>query len=184
MGLRRIWLTIAMVLGAMAIGGCGPDKHNGNVVLAGRHLNEALAVFTSRLDRESWDRLLKVAQGDESADAKCIILTARYCDEALKRDLPNSMALSGITPGQKVREQKRVLKGLTEQLKVYQVESLWKLLGALASQQWDRPMRIYGLEIALLLSHERYVRLRHSLLIKFGNDPEFLDDIEGLELNN
>jgi len=82
------------------------------------------------------------------------------------------------------REQKRVLKGLIDQLKVHQVESLWKLLGALASQQWDRDMRRFGLEITLLLSHERYVRLRHSLLIKFGNDPEFLDDIESIELNN
>jgi len=97
MGLRRIWLTMAIVLGAMAIGGCGPDKHNGNVVLAGRRLDEAIAVFSSRLDRESWDRLLEVAQGDESNDAKCVILVARYYDEALKRDLPNSMALFNVS---------------------------------------------------------------------------------------
>jgi hypothetical protein len=72
------------------------------------------------------------------------------------RDLPNSMALIGITPDDYVKAQAARADAALEVIRQHQGQGLWRFLSRLATQTFDDGLVWTGTEIAARLSPERF----------------------------
>jgi len=89
-----------------------------------------------------------------------VLLTIDYNEARLRRDLPNSRALVGITPSEKVRasaaEATQVLEGIRPHA---QSDTMWRFLEALVRQTFDEQLTYSACEMACRLSPPEYAEI-------------------------
>lgn len=137
-------------------------------------VENSLHAFVNRPSQENWDSLVNEALASASlSDAQMVILTIRYNEARLRRDLPNSMALVGITPNEKVRasaaEATQALEGIRPHV---QSDTMWKFLEALVRQTFDEQLTYSACEMACRLSPERYDEMAERVTRDLPGRPE------------
>jgi len=73
-----------------------------------------------------------------------------------KRDLPNSMALSGISPEEFVKQEAARADASLARIRAGQTGDLWRLLQVMASQTFDDRLVFTAAEIAARLTPSRF----------------------------
>lgn len=82
-----------------------------------------------------------------------------YHQSRERRDLPNSMALVGISPDEFVKQQEAEVERSFELIRQRQSEDLWRLLRTLVLQNFDDGLVDTASEVAARLSPERFAKL-------------------------
>lgn len=120
-------------------------------------LDHAVRQFSESRSADAWEELRDLVDAaTKSASTHPCRLVLEFHETRLKRDLPNSMTLLGITPNEAVERSILALERLLDQLRVTAEEDTWTLLGAMVLQDFDEHLIWTAGEIAFELSRHRF----------------------------
>lgn len=85
-----------------------------------------------------------------------------YHDARLKRDLPNSMALSDVKPNNFVANQQRRADSAFLSIKAQESNDLWRILEKLSNQSFDEDLMRTSCEIAARLSPSKFMMVEQG----------------------
>jgi len=120
-------------------------------------VHDSVAAFVENRSAREWDQAVLAARtGRRDSKATAYSLVVDYYITAMKRDLPNSMAIVGSAPAEYVAGLGKQLDSLVGQIRRSDAAELWDLLQAMATQDADDTLIATSSEIAWRLSHDRF----------------------------
>jgi hypothetical protein len=112
--------------------------------------------FRASPTQGNWSGLSDSVRRDpDEPGSKAFLVVLAYHQAREYRDLPNSMALKGVSPDEFVAEQKKIIDLRLAALKLSQDESLWNLLEGMARQEFDESLTWTAAELLYRLSPSR-----------------------------
>lgn len=93
--------------------------------------------FIYKPTAEGWDTLSLLAEKPNAASCDCSVDVSTYHTARIRRDLPNSQSLIGITPKQFVEQQQRRIAELTNHLRTCNSANLRLLIHKMKNQNFD-----------------------------------------------
>lgn len=121
---------------------------------------QSLQEFVKVPSLQSWASLEgDVRAGRYDMPESAVAEVLEYHSAREKRDLPNSMVLSGTSPGEFVEQQVARADAALARMGSGQEEDLWPLLQAMASQTFDDGLAFTAAEIAARLAPLRFEQI-------------------------
>jgi len=118
---------------------------------------QTLETFLDAPSLQSWRSLEEdVRAGRYDAPEMVVAQVLEYHSAREKRDLPNSMALSGISPEEFVKQEAARADASLARIRAGQTGDLWRLLQVMASQTFDDGLVFTAAEIAARLTPSRF----------------------------
>lgn len=148
---QRVLLTITCMLSAVLV------MSGVNSGESDRSVKSSYELFLASPSLVSWHHFeTDIRTGRYDASMPVFRDVLEYHDARLKRDLPNSMALSGIDPKNFVDKQQRRTDSALLSIKVQESIYLWRMLEKLASQDFDEDLMWTSCEITARLSPSKF----------------------------
>lgn len=156
MSSRMKELLAALLLAAVLVGCESPDAS----ATQSTAVHDWVQKFVASSNTNTWDQAVLAARiGPPDSQPSAYSLVVEYYIVAMKRDLPNSMAIVGTTPREYVAGLQVQLDSLVVQLSQHDCGELWALLRVMATHDADETLVGTASEIAWRLSPDRYNEL-------------------------
>jgi hypothetical protein len=118
---------------------------------------EMVKQFRTSPTQGNWSGLSDSVRRDyEEPNSKKFLAVLAYHQAREHRDLPNSMALKGMSADEFVAQQGQIADRNLATLKLSQDESLWNLLDGMARQEFDESLTWTAAELLYRLSPSRF----------------------------
>ena len=128
-----------------------------NMLIAQGMRTGSLERFVANPSLSSWEAFeADVRAGRYGPDASLFPQVLTYHDAQLHRDFPNSMALKGITPNQYVELEIKQIDTALKRLRKSSSEDLWRVISAMALQDFNEELVWTACEIAARVSRDRF----------------------------
>lgn len=125
---------------------------------------DAVEAFVNRPGAASWARVVAlVDSGGLDADDEWIAKVVQFADARVRRDLPSSHALRGISPNAFVERQEEIVLDVSSALAAQTPKRLRMFLVAMACQEFDLELTRSASELAFRICKSLGAELRGTV---------------------
>lgn len=141
--------SVAQLLSLIILAACGRNA-----------VGTAVTRFVAEPSLSAWAHLEdRIGSETPTTATQKFYYVLEYHAARERRDLPNSMALTELSPGEFVDARIKQLAKLEEKLKKSADQDMWQLLHAMASQSFDDGLTWTSSEIAWKVSRSQFDKM-------------------------